>query len=292
MHCLEGHPVKALLLVTLVASACFVSQAPSAGQPASVQNVSQGDDQPKARNQAFLERAKQVVAEYEIYLEPDRKQKLTLKLEPVLHWTNPTVGEVYGSVFIWTARGRPEAVASIFKWYSKEGLPEQHEFHSLSLSKLYAERAGRAVWYPSKAGIDLTPIADSAVPAESGPARLQQMKSLAREFRAFFEKEGDRSELRLLTQPIYRYESIDPDLLDGAIFAFVRATDPEVLLLIEARRKNAGFEWQYGVARQNANVLPIHHKDQEVFRFPNFWPRVLEDREYPYTLFSFTDMSR
>ena len=33
--------------------------------------------------------------------------------------------------------------------------------------------------------------------------------------------------MRLLAQPIYRYENTKGDLIDGALFAFVLGTDPE-----------------------------------------------------------------
>ena len=41
-----------------------------------------------------------------------------------------------------------------------------------------------------------------------------------------------------LPQPLYRYESTDPDVLDGAVFGFVTSagTDLEALVVIEARK--------------------------------------------------------
>lgn len=54
------------------------------------------------------------------------------------------------------------------------------------------------------------------------------MRALAREFKASVDLEEGGTELRQLPQPLFRYESKS----DGAIFAFVLATDPEALLLI------------------------------------------------------------
>ena len=63
-------------------------------------------------------------------------------------------------------------------------------------------------------------------------------------------REGsDREELRLLPQPVYRYESEDPEVQDGGVFAFVQGTDPEVLLLLEAVRTEGGLVWIYGFVR-------------------------------------------
>jgi len=165
------------------------------------------------------------------------------------------------------------------RWRTKAGqLREQHEMVSLSLDPLNAEREGRAVWYPAGAGIELKAMPDAATPVESAPFRLSQMRTLAREFRCLFGPEPNRTEMRLMPQPLYRYESIHTDVLDGAVFAFVRATDPDVLLLLEARRMNGSFEWQYGLARQAASELTVFHKGQEVQKFSKCWDRVFRER--------------
>ena len=76
------------------------------------------------------------------------------------------------------------------------------------------------------------------LPADSAAQRLAQMRTLGRDFSASTHDDQDRRwELRVLSQPLYRYESTDPDVVDGAIFAFVTSagTDPEALLVIEER---------------------------------------------------------
>jgi hypothetical protein len=71
---------------------------------------------------------------------------------------------------------------------------------------------------------------DAATQLATGAKRKQLLKI----------KDGQerRWELRLLPHPLYRYESTDPDVVDGALFAFVTSagTDPEALLAIEARK--------------------------------------------------------
>jgi len=42
-------------------------------------------------------------------------------------------------------------------------------------------------------------------------------------------------------------------------------TDPEVLLLLEARRSSDKFHWQYGLARMNDCGMTVSYKDQEVW---------------------------
>ena len=120
-----------------------------------------------------------------------------------------------------------------------------HEFHSLSLSTLDVVRGGthEHLWKPRAAGIELSPDRRRPSPCRLGRAAARgRCGAMAREFSAATRDAKDnRWELRLLSQPLYRYESTDPDVLDGALFAFVTSagTDPEALLVIEARRPPA-----------------------------------------------------
>lgn len=130
-------------------------------------------------------------------------------------------------------------------------------------------------------------VPDAAVPAETPARRLAQMRSLAIEFTAELtdyrrNDTDERQALHLLTQPIYRYLSDDPELIDGAMFAFVLGTDPEIFLLLEDRRLQGANHWQYGLARMNDESLMVRHKEQEVWRLQRAKSRdVLRD---PYVL--------
>ena len=68
-------------------------------------------------------------------------------------------------------------------------------------------------------------------------------------------------ELRLIPKPIYRYELGKPkgatELVDGTVFAFAQGTDPESLLLIEARRSASGLEWHYATAKRTVGQINI-----------------------------------
>ncbi|HEX5447217.1 MAG TPA: hypothetical protein VFW87_25605 [Pirellulales bacterium] len=79
---------------------------------------------------------------------------------------------------------------------------------------------------------------------------------------------GERRELRLLTTPLYRYESADPAVIDGALFAFVCnvGTDPEIFLLLEAREEPGGPRWQFALARFGSRDLFVNEGDREVWR--------------------------
>ena len=77
-------------------------------------------------------------------------------------------------------------------------------------------------------------------------------------------------ELRLLPQPLYRYELTDKDspVVDGAVFVYVwtMGTDPEVLLVIEARRTESGVRWHFAPASFTNREAWVNDQDREVWR--------------------------
>ena len=77
------------------------------------------------------------------------------------------------------------------------------------------------------------------------------MRDLAKRFsaREFWHVTGTNYPLRLLPHPIDRYSDATAGVVDGAFFIFANATNPEVILLIEARRgDNSATSWSYAAA--------------------------------------------
>jgi hypothetical protein len=212
---------------------------------------------------------KDVAAAYRIELDAGKSAPLGFREDPVLKWTNPLRRADDGAVFVWTDRGRPEVAASFYKYKSNERMYEDHEFISLSASPLLARQDGEVVWSLPKGNVRPEPIPDAPKPASTAGERLRQMKALAREFKATYNNPPDLSEIRLLTQPIYRFETEGkrPDILDGALFAYVHTTDPEVLLVIEARALAEGgpMIWHFSCARMSMVNMRVHLKDREVW---------------------------
>jgi hypothetical protein len=215
-------------------------------------------------DEKLTDRWKREAAEYRIVLHTVPESAPTLRAEPVLHWTNPVRETDDGLVMLWLSGGRPEAVACFYR-VRFEGRPtETHEFHSLARVPLTASRGGRTVWEPRGPGVDPRPIPGAAPPASTPSERLRQMRALAREFKASVDLEKSATELRLLSQPVFRYESQS----DGALFAFVLTTDPEVLLMIDDRPAEGGPAWHYAFARMSNRSLVAKHRDRIVWEAP------------------------
>jgi hypothetical protein len=210
--------------------------------------VGAGDEPAKAEPDRSRETLDRIVKGYELFLGPDAV-RLEMQAEPVLRWPNSTRDTHEGATFVWIRDGRPEAIACVWE----NGGFWSHAFHSLSDKKLIGRYNGRIFWQTEKPGTEFTRFPDAPEPADSAVKRLSQMKDLARRFKCrLTELDRKKEELRFLPRPIFRYQTDRKDLIDGALFAWVQGTDPEVVLVLEAARRDGKSEWRYALTRRTA----------------------------------------
>ena len=202
----------------------------------------------------------------------DERSATPMTSRVVMRWANNTRGSEDGMTVLLLSAGRPEAVYCAYPWMNNL----LHEYDSLSRGSLIAKRDGVVVWSPEKPGVTFHAIPDADAPGETPALRLRQMKGFAAQFSSTMlgwkADKSDREELRLLPQPLYRYESTRSDLLDGAVFGFVQGTDPETLLMLEAFKVGDRLGWQFAFARRTSGELEGRHKDKIVWhadRFPS-----------------------
>lgn len=185
--------------------------------------------------------------------------------QSVLRWSNPVRGEVHGAVVLWTSDGCPAAVASVYQFFDRKQI--NIELVSLSESALEAKRNQRVRWAPGP-GIKFAPIPDAPVPAETPAKRQLQTRALARKFTGILEEpnnDGNFTVLRLMSRPLHPYQSTSGPERDGAIYALVTTTDPEILLIIESRATATGREWVYAAARMHFRRLQLKLEDKTVW---------------------------
>ncbi len=298
--------LRLVACVLAVLAGCFHCALPIRAQQSGSQPghaLATKDDQAtqhaaRAKRERLLEIYAGEAEGYTIYRDASHKDRAELRREPVYLWTNPVRGGGQdGAVYVWICRGRAEVLGCFFSYPANGPRHLSHEFHSLSLSVLDVERSGgrASIWRPMGPGIEVAPIPGAPAPGSSASERLSRMRTLAHEFSGSTKDQEDRRwELRLLPQPLYRYESTDPDVLDGALFAFVTSagTDPEALLTIEARKPAQADApvWQYGIARFTDQQLWVRHKGKEVFSASMIlYDRRLQDPQDRYR--AFTDRS-
>jgi hypothetical protein len=208
-------------------------------------------------------------ARYRIVLADDGRE-LAMSRQPVMRWTNLVVSPdiTHGECFVWTLDGRPEAFTSLFSYNQGGNRNVAHAWNTFSRHRIVASYDGAEFWTPPGLNADqMNNIPHAAAPADSRAKRLIQMRRLARAFTARSGgTDGDKElELRLLATPVFRHESASEECLDGALFAFVTGTDPEVMLLIEARQVDDAWRWQFLPFRHSHLSLLVRYDSDPVW---------------------------
>lgn len=194
---------------------------------------------------------------------------LTRSAMPLLTFTNPVRGRgQLGSIYLWTQGNRPGVVGSLWTF---RGQNDSHrlsiELHSLCSSTLATKlpaianpRRPLPVWNPPAESISWTMLPGAEPPGVASVATTgPRIKSLVRRIADRFTADvidpatGKGQPLRLLSKPLYEYESEGVSF--GAMFAFVMATDPELMLCLEARPAPAGTQLHYALARMTGREL-------------------------------------
>jgi len=232
------------------------------------------------------QRMQQRVASLSMERGEKARQKIELAETALLRYSSPGSETTDGAVWAWGKSGRPVALSAIFF----EELPTGDEKWSCELTMLtdeplrLASRSGWK-WTPAKSNLRWLPVPESAVVAETAGQRARQLKDLARQFAAsetFGESRTDQ--LRLLIQPLHRYSDPDHDLLDGALFAFASGTNPEALLLLEARPDSRGTAtWHFAFARMGAAACQARLDEKVVWECAAI--KAWHNREPYYSVF-------
>jgi hypothetical protein len=265
----------------LIAAAGLLAQSEAPPADETTSSDSTSNDKDRARRLRHMMTA---ATDFDLSTGADGDQKLKLIERPVLRWSNPERATDDGAVFLWTEKDRPAAALCIYP-AGVDGLT--YEWQSLSAGSLRATDRQRTVWQPQTAGLEFRPVPGDAEPAAATPARrLNQMHRLLRDFTAeFIRRDSQRHELRALTQPIYRYGGHDTEVVDGTLFAFAQATDPEVFLLLEARTQNGRPPtWWWAAARMSTLLLEVKYRGELVWTAERCWEQRRDDRQ-PYTMF-------
>ena len=175
-------------------------------------------------------------------------KEVKLRETPLFSWANPEVQAVGGELYLWTVEGRPYATIGIWTY---DDVKDSHELQSLSSNVFKAENLYWAKWQPIAAGLEFKKLENAPAPDDSPVRRQTQMRNFVRERFSgeVFKKENVQTEkLRLIPQPLYRYDPVPADLLDGAVFSLAFGTDPEILVLLEAKKTESGAQWHYAFA--------------------------------------------
>jgi hypothetical protein len=204
---------------------------------------------------------------YHFTLDEDGKQPLERHEHPIMRWT---ADGNYGSVWVWTERGRPQLIGCIGAFQNGAGQLEGfHEFQLMSAKAIPATGIGNEyLWQPKSGGPQPRKLTNAPEPAATHRLRLLQMRQLSRDFQAEMKSEGRAQQLRLSPAPLFEYESRDGTAVDGALFSFLwdKGTDPELLLLIELRKNGDQEQWHFVPLRFTWRELALRRHDEIVWQ--------------------------
>lgn len=192
--------------------------------------------------------------------------------------------DMHGTVHLWTLNGRPRMIGSVWSAFDQKNRAQRnlcYEFYNLSESPLDVRVNDNVSWTPKEGGIEWIALKDADTPAKSRPLRLAQMRRLMADVRA--EIDTGESDLRLLSQPIYRYPEGVLDVVDGAIFSFVMGTDPEIFVQLEARVEKADAEptWFLAPARFTGSGILLKRHETIIWQ-RGVWENFARDKVYDF----------
>jgi hypothetical protein len=129
-----------------------------------------------------------------------------------------------------------------------------------------------SAWAP-RDGIEWKDFPEAPEPVATRSGRLSQLRQLASRFRgeSVDDTTGQKWELRLLRQPLFRYDLPQQEgetiarVLDGGLFTLASGTDPEILILVEARESGGGRHWHWALGRFSDRPLTAWLDDRQVW---------------------------
>lgn len=214
----------------------------------------------------YLEEARR----WDMWIGAKHEAKAVIVTEPVFRWQNfAREGGQSGAMYVWVQDGMPVVLGGIFSNPAGKGRRDIiHEFHALGRDRLFPElKDATRKWTPT-AGIRMDALPDSPDVEETASKRMLQLRAIGRDFAAAtIDDQNQRWQLRLLPKPLYRYENAKLGVIDGAVMAFLSdvGTDPEIILMLEARQESGRKKWYYRTVRLSISDLFVDYKGERVW---------------------------
>lgn len=206
--------------------------------------------------------------------EDDQQTEAARVAKPLFRLSNEPRLHNDGTLWAWGDQGRPVAFLELFLHDNSFWV---NALTSTSLGRLSAERAGRRIWNPQTAGIELKLVPKYAPPSAKKLTRLRQILMFVQGFAAhqFWEPNNTRYDLTLHAEPIHRYKDAQAGLIDGAAFLFTQNNEPEIILLMEAHQtEDEKLSWWYALATIGSAEMHVTLDGEEVWTCPRAFRKV------------------
>jgi hypothetical protein len=237
----------------------------------SLLGVAWGDDAGEERRAEMLQQMQSRAMETMVrIIGGSDEPKLVEK--PVFRYDDQPRLLVDATLWTWTLGGRPIAFQKI-----EAGGPEgnrywQYCFSSLAEQKVEAQWKEIRKFRATEPGVVYRPVPGAPAVASRGTERRRQIRELARGFSARIIPNPQRNEdqeMRLLTTPIFEYDEPKAKLLQGAVFGYsTNGTNPDLLVVFEARTDMDKLAWHYAPARMTIGEITVSYGKQKVWECP------------------------
>ena len=229
--------------------------------------------------------AREHVSEFKVSSTKAREALIELLPNPLLTYGDAARNNEAGTLWAWGKSGRPVAFLELYRSIGKDQ-PWVHAQTLTSPELIQLDAPTGQRWTPKKSHFVLKDVPDSPEVGNHPAVRLRQMKEISRRFEShqFWDPNNSRFEMRLLVQPVLRYQDEPAKVIDGAVFVLAHGTNPEVLVQIEADAAQQPPRWKYSLARLGSAEMHVLLDGKEVWNDPRT-PGIVGQPVDPYWLF-------
>lgn len=206
---------------------------------------------------------------------PEQSLPVPLVERPLLRFEDQERTHYDGTLWAFQAHGRPHAFLCVYSRIEPGNQPAwASDVVTVSAGPLLAEAVdgieGRD-WSPKSREFEFQPYPNSPPAAKDADARLVQALDLTARLtaRESWPPSAPAKALTLSAEPLLRYSEPNAGVVDGMVFAFMHATNPEILLLLEVQKDGETLEWRYQLARQGAASLWVELDGKELWAGPS-----------------------
>lgn len=236
-----------------------------------------GDDSKSAANDEAdrrLERMRARAAATTIVATSDEgSPPVAMVTEPIFRYDDQPRRILDATLWAWGDGGRPVAICKVEDYVSNENTRVWVQcLTSLSTQRIKASWEDGRRWSASRRGVELKELSNAPTPGGNPRLRLTQLRRMARRFSATLidPRSDERQQMRLLPQPMYRYQDAKRGVIDGVIFGLAsNGTNPDACFILEIRKSDDGAAvWEYGVAAMTAHAVEVKLDDRTVWTKP------------------------
>lgn len=235
------------------------------------------DERSEKQRQALLAQMRELAEQTEVAYDSGAR-KLTFVENPVFRYDDQPRRFIDATVWAWTDGGRPVAfqkveasiddVTGVAKW--------GYCFASLAEDRLAVEWKHGKKFRSTEPGAVFRPLNGAPPVAPRSAARKRQARDLSREFSARIllnPRTNNTEEMRLLATPIHEYDDPAGEYLGAAFGYSTGGRNPDLLILIEARKREDKLAWHFAPVRMTIGGVTVKLHEKSVWEVPFIEPR-------------------